>query len=274
MALSAKLAMRQGQSMVLTPQLLQAIKLLQMPSAELAAFIETELERNPLLDRADDRRRSRNAERRRTSKAGFGRDARRLGLGEPGVRSRCPRAKSRHRNRERVRPRPCGDTGGTHPYGRGTRPFGDLLDRGERARRRRFHARHRSLPSLDGDLGRAPDPAGDDRVGRPGRPHDRAIPHRRDRRCRLFLRRVGGNGGAAGRAPRSRRSGARAAADARADGRVCPRPRGVPRVAIDRTRPVRSGDARVDREPPRPGQARHGPLAQGLRRRRRGSRAT
>ncbi len=41
--------------MVLTPQLLQAIKLLQMPNAELAAFIENELERNPLLDRADDR---------------------------------------------------------------------------------------------------------------------------------------------------------------------------------------------------------------------------
>ena len=55
MALSVKLAMRQGQSMVLTPQLLQAIKLLQMPNAELAAFIETELERNPLLERADDR---------------------------------------------------------------------------------------------------------------------------------------------------------------------------------------------------------------------------
>ena len=41
--------------MVLTPQLLQAIKLLQMPNAELAAFIENELERNPLLDRAEDR---------------------------------------------------------------------------------------------------------------------------------------------------------------------------------------------------------------------------
>ena len=54
MALSAKLAMRQGQSMVLTPQLLQAIKLLQMPNAELSAFIEDELERNPLLERADD----------------------------------------------------------------------------------------------------------------------------------------------------------------------------------------------------------------------------
>ena len=41
--------------MVLTPQLLQAIKLLQMPNAELAAFIENEQERNPLLDRADDK---------------------------------------------------------------------------------------------------------------------------------------------------------------------------------------------------------------------------
>jgi RNA polymerase sigma-54 factor len=41
--------------MVLTPQLLQAIKLLQMPSFELTAFIEAELERNPLLDRAEER---------------------------------------------------------------------------------------------------------------------------------------------------------------------------------------------------------------------------
>ncbi len=55
MALSVKLAMRQGQTMVLTPQLLQAIKLLQMPNTELAAFVEEELERNPLLERAEDR---------------------------------------------------------------------------------------------------------------------------------------------------------------------------------------------------------------------------
>ena len=54
MALANRLAMRQGQAMVLTPQLLQAIKLLQMPNAELAAFIEAELERNPLLERADE----------------------------------------------------------------------------------------------------------------------------------------------------------------------------------------------------------------------------
>src|SRR5271165_128827 len=55
MALSAKLTMRQGQTMVLTPQLLQAIKLLQMPNIELSAFIENELACNPLLERAEER---------------------------------------------------------------------------------------------------------------------------------------------------------------------------------------------------------------------------
>jgi RNA polymerase sigma-54 factor len=58
MALSAKLAMRQGQSMVLTPQLLQAIKLLQMPNLELTQFIENELTSNPLLERAEEREES------------------------------------------------------------------------------------------------------------------------------------------------------------------------------------------------------------------------
>ncbi|WP_374308178.1 RNA polymerase factor sigma-54 [Methylocella sp.] len=54
MALSAKLVMRQGQSLVMTPQLLQAIKLLQFSNMELTAFVEEELERNPLLERGDD----------------------------------------------------------------------------------------------------------------------------------------------------------------------------------------------------------------------------
>ncbi len=54
MALSAKLTMRLGQTMVLTPQLLQAIKLLQMPNVELSAFIEAELASNPLLERAEE----------------------------------------------------------------------------------------------------------------------------------------------------------------------------------------------------------------------------
>jgi RNA polymerase sigma-54 factor len=54
MALSAKLMMRQGQSLVMTPQLLQAIKLLQFSNIELASFIEEELERNPMLERIDE----------------------------------------------------------------------------------------------------------------------------------------------------------------------------------------------------------------------------
>jgi RNA polymerase sigma-54 factor len=51
LALSARLELRQGQGLVITPQLQQAIKLLQMSNLELEAFIETELERNPLLQR-------------------------------------------------------------------------------------------------------------------------------------------------------------------------------------------------------------------------------
>ncbi len=53
MALSHRLEMRQGQSLVMTPQLLQAIKLLQLSSLDLVAYVEAELERNPLLERAD-----------------------------------------------------------------------------------------------------------------------------------------------------------------------------------------------------------------------------
>jgi len=54
MALSAKLMMRQGQAMVLTPQLVQAIKLLEMPNLELRQFIENEFVSNPLLERAQE----------------------------------------------------------------------------------------------------------------------------------------------------------------------------------------------------------------------------
>jgi len=53
MSLSPKLVMRQSQSLVMTPQLLQAIKLLQFSSQELAAFVDEELERNPLLERVE-----------------------------------------------------------------------------------------------------------------------------------------------------------------------------------------------------------------------------
>ncbi len=53
MAIGARLEFRQGQSLVVTPQLQQAIKLLQLSNLELEAFVEIELERNPLLQREE-----------------------------------------------------------------------------------------------------------------------------------------------------------------------------------------------------------------------------
>ena len=51
MALGQRLEIRQGQSLVMTPQLQQAIKLLQLSNIELAEYCEAELEKNPLLER-------------------------------------------------------------------------------------------------------------------------------------------------------------------------------------------------------------------------------
>ena len=51
MAMMPRMELRQGQSLVMTPQLLQAIKLLQLSHLELQHFVEGELERNPLLER-------------------------------------------------------------------------------------------------------------------------------------------------------------------------------------------------------------------------------
>src|SRR5262249_24696782 len=51
MALIQKLVMRQSQALVMTPQLMQAIKLLQLSHLDLAAYVDGELEKNPLLER-------------------------------------------------------------------------------------------------------------------------------------------------------------------------------------------------------------------------------
>jgi RNA polymerase sigma-54 factor len=53
MAMIPRLEMRQGQALVMTPQLQQAIKLLQLSNIELTEFVEAELERNPLLEREE-----------------------------------------------------------------------------------------------------------------------------------------------------------------------------------------------------------------------------
>lgn len=54
MALTTRLEFRQSQALVMTPQLMQAIKLLQLSNLDLMAYVEEELEKNPLLERVND----------------------------------------------------------------------------------------------------------------------------------------------------------------------------------------------------------------------------
>jgi RNA polymerase sigma-54 factor len=53
MALSPRLDLRQSQTLVMTPQLQQAIKMLQLNNLEIMAYVDEQLEINPLLERAD-----------------------------------------------------------------------------------------------------------------------------------------------------------------------------------------------------------------------------
>jgi RNA polymerase sigma-54 factor len=52
--LGPSLSIRQSQQLVLTPQLAQAIKLLQLSNLELDAYIAEELAKNPLLESGSD----------------------------------------------------------------------------------------------------------------------------------------------------------------------------------------------------------------------------
>ena len=53
MALAHRLQLRQGTSLVMTPQLQQAIKLLQLSNVELQEYVDAEIEKNPLLQRSE-----------------------------------------------------------------------------------------------------------------------------------------------------------------------------------------------------------------------------
>jgi RNA polymerase sigma-54 factor len=52
MSLAPRLDLRQSQSLVMTPQLQQAIRLLALSNLEVETFIAEEIERNPLLENA------------------------------------------------------------------------------------------------------------------------------------------------------------------------------------------------------------------------------
>ncbi len=260
--------------MVLTPQLLQAIKLLQMPNAELAAFIEGELERNPLLERVED------APGRGSARA------------KPGVPNR---------RRTRVEPGDWASDSLESDPGALAQNLGTEIDNAfdpDRAatpleRAPQDEGKGLSATSWTGVAGRG---GGED--GAPDleayvaapvtlgehltrqamialqaarRPHDRGRLDRRARRGRLSHRRPRGNRRAARRFACSRRRDPRAPADLGADRRLRAQPRRMSRVAIDRARPLRPGDARADRELAGAGQTRSCGAAPRLRRRRRGS---
>src|SRR5260370_8426198 len=50
MALAQKLLIRQTQALVMTPKLMQAIKLLQLSHLDLATYVDGEVERNPVVE--------------------------------------------------------------------------------------------------------------------------------------------------------------------------------------------------------------------------------
>src|ERR1700712_3268547 len=54
MSLAPRLDLRQSQSLVMTPQLQQAIRLLALSNLEIEAFISEELEKNPLIETGGD----------------------------------------------------------------------------------------------------------------------------------------------------------------------------------------------------------------------------
>ncbi len=63
MALAPRLEFRQSQQLVMTPQLQQAIKLLQLSNLELSEFVEQQLEENPFLERAAEQEAAESPER-------------------------------------------------------------------------------------------------------------------------------------------------------------------------------------------------------------------
>ena len=187
MALTQRLEIRQSQSLVMTPQLMQAIKLLQLSNLDLAAYVDGELERNPLLERVVEGEPSNGGARRRRARAG----AARRGIAKPGdwlgqdleVEPQRHRGPARHPPRQclpgrrRSRRPPCGRRGAGTAFrlvARGRRPRRDDGDYNLEA----FVSAETTLADhLAEQLALA--------VADPAAPHDRAISHRSRRRGRL-----------------------------------------------------------------------------------------
>ena len=95
MALTQRLLIRQSQALVMTPQLMQAIKLLQLSNLDLVAYVEGELERNPLLDQERGRRTGGGSQRDPWREAAGMAMGRRRKRGAATARGRAPRGRER-----------------------------------------------------------------------------------------------------------------------------------------------------------------------------------
>ena len=168
-----------ARSLVMTPQLQQAIKLLQFSNIEVAAFVEEELERNPLLER-DERADAGAAERPAPDQAAARRQRRTGRRRRRRALATCCRPRRRaagHADHaETVRPRRRRRTAVAAPGRGGSRRF-----RGRRPRHRRLspNAPH---PARASRRAAAPD------LRRPGRPADRRAPDRAARARRAACR--------------------------------------------------------------------------------------
>ena len=198
MALSQRLQIRQSQALVMTPQLMQAIKLLQLSNLDLVAYVEAELERNPLLDRSAETEPAPGEPGGPQSPADQP-AANGEALNGQKPRQRSQRSRRRGSAREPAR-RHLSRRQRADPaaqFGYAGRLFGMGGHRLRRPRRRRLQSR--SLRFRRDHAGGLAARANDACHRRAGAAHDRAVSDRSRRRVRLSLRRY---------SPRRRKSSA------------------------------------------------------------------
>ena len=193
MALTQRLQLRQSQALVMTPQLMQAIKLLQLSNLDLVAYVEAELERNPLLDSGaeNERRRphpmapNRPTSLRPTARRGTAASPRPAAIATKRGRKR-PSTTAPSDDAEPIRPRTSDLPGGYSEWagvGSGGRDDGDY-------NLESFVSAETTLADwLREQLTLA--------IADPVAAHDRAISHRSGRRGRLSQRRSRRGGGKA-----------------------------------------------------------------------------
>ena len=232
-----RLEFRQTQSLVMTPQLRQAIKLLQFTNLEVAAFVEEELERNPLLERDERSELVSTRPRRRTSSPSE--TMPRLDTADLTAAATLPERGADpldvNEHAERY------DAGGA---GDGEPPPSPALAAAARMISAMTGATCEDMARKPAQPARASRRAAPPRLRRPGRPDHRRAPDRPALPGRPADRRAGRDRAGDGRRAGARRGGARAH-DALRPGRpVRPRPARVPGRPARRAQPARPGDGR------------------------------